>query len=91
MLKKRKSLEESLGNSTVASAIDFLNPSKNWYLNFGGAGDLILLIANAYKDTNAQIVFLANAGSMEFCKEILEFFKLECFVSKNIILINYAI
>jgi len=89
-LKKRKSLEESLGNSTVASAIDFLNPSKNWYLNFGGAGDLILLIANAYKDANAQIVFLANAGSMEFCKEILEFFKLECFVSKNIMGTKHA-
>lgn len=89
-LKKRKSLEESLGNNTVASVISFLNQSKNWYLNFGGAGDLILLIANAYKDTNAQVVFFANAGSMDFCKELLEFFKLEYFISKNIMGTKYA-
>lgn len=88
--QKKKALEDNFGDNSVKAAIDFLNQNKNWYLNFGGAGDLILLIANAYKDTKAQIVFYANSCSMEFCKELLEFFKLENFVSRNLMGTKYA-
>ncbi len=88
--QKRKALEDNFGNNSVKSAVDFLNPNKNWYLNFGGAGDLILLIANAYKDDKAQIVFFANSCSDEFCRELLQFFKLEHFVSRNLMGTKYA-
>lgn len=88
--QKRKNLQNSYGDNSVKSVLNFLNHSKNWYLNFGGAGDLILLIANAYNDKNAQIVFLANEPSMDFCKELLEFFKLEHFVSKNLMGTRHA-
>lgn len=88
--QKRKALEDNFGNNSVKSAIDFLNHNKNWYLNFGGAGDLILLIANAYLDNNAQIVFYANTCSIEFCRELLEFFKLEHFVSRNLMGTRHA-
>jgi hypothetical protein len=88
--QKKKALEDSFGSNSVKSAVDFLNPNKNWYLNFGGAGDLILLIANAYKDKKAQIVFYANTCSLEFCKELLECFKLEHYVSRNLMGTKYA-
>jgi len=87
---KRKSLEDSFGNNSVKQAVDFLHPNKNWYLNFGGAGDLILLIANAYQDDKAQIVFFANTCSDEFCRELLQFFKLEHHVSRNLMGTKYA-
>lgn len=88
--QKRKALEDSFGNNSVKAAIDFLNPNKNWYLNFGGAGDLILLIANAYADNKSQIVFYANTCSMEFCKELLEFFQMDHYVSRNLMGTKYA-
>jgi len=88
--QKKRALEDNFGNNSVKAVFDFLKQNKNWYLNFGGAGDLILLIANAYRDGNAQIVFLANTCSMEFCKELLEFFKLEHFVSRNLMGTKYA-
>ena len=88
--RNKRALEENFGNTSVKSVLNFLNQNKNWYLNFGGAGDLILLIASAYKDDKAQIVFLANNCSMDFCKELLEFFKLEYFVSRNLMGTKYA-
>ena len=89
-LNKRKNLEDSYGNNSVKQAIDFLSFNKNWYLNFGGAGDLILLIANAYKDDKAQIVFFANGSSYEFCKELLDFFKIENYIAKNLMGTKHA-
>ena len=47
-------------------------------------GDLILLLACCYEDPNAQVVFFANGGSLSFCKQILEFFNLEHYISKNL-------
>lgn len=88
--QKRQALEESFGNNSIKLILDHLNPHKNWYLNFGGAGDLILLLANAYKDKNAQVVFLANPCSMDFCEELLQFFKLDYFISKNLMGTKYA-
>lgn len=88
--QKRKALEDNFGNNSVKSAVEFLNSNKSWYLNFGGAGDLILLIASAYKDKNAQIVFFANTCSLDFCKELLEYFKLEHYVSRNLMGTKYA-
>ena len=38
----------------------FMNRDKNFYLTFGGVGDLLLLLAVCYNNEKANIIFLAN-------------------------------
>ena len=81
---KRKLLEENIAFNAVRGLKEFLLPSKNWYLNFGGTGDLILLLACCHEDPNAQVAFFANTGSMNFCKEFLQFFRLDNYVARDL-------
>lgn len=57
---------------------------KNIYLNFGGVGDLILLLAECYKDKNGIVLFFCNNHSKSFAEEILNFFEMEYHLHDNI-------
>jgi hypothetical protein len=82
--EKRKAIEDSFATNLVNNITSFLKPNTNWYLNFGGTGDLVLLLAGCYNDTNAQVVFCANTCSMDLSKELLEFFKKDYLLSRNV-------
>ena len=62
----------------------FINPLANTYLTFGGAGDLILLLAECYNDKNAQVIFFANDISVSFSTQFLNYFKIKSFIYPNI-------
>lgn len=81
---KRKALEQNLLNNVTQQTFAFLKPNKNWYLNFGGTGDLVILLASCYDDVNAQVIFYANGGSLDFSKEFLNFFQKDYYISRNI-------
>ena len=82
--EKRKVIEDNFAMNLMNGVTGFLKPSTNWYLNFGGTGDLVLLLAGCYNDPNAQIVFCANTCSLELCKELLDFFKKDYYLSRNV-------
>jgi len=62
----------------------FIGSKGNVYLTFGGVGDLILLLAECYKDPSAKVIFFANGGSDQFGKKFLELFGLNYFIHPNI-------
>ncbi len=82
--EKRKAIEDNFASNLFSNITAFLKTNTNWYLNFGGTGDLVLLLANCYDDPNAQVVFCANTCSLELCKEFLEFFKKDHLLSRNV-------
>jgi hypothetical protein len=61
----------------------FLLEPGNFYLTFGGAGDLILLLAEASQDPLAKIIFFANTGSRNFMSQILFAFGIPNIVFDN--------
>jgi hypothetical protein len=62
----------------------FIGNRGKVYLTFGGVGDLILLLAECYKDPSAKVIFFANGGSDQFGKNFLETFGLNYFIHPNI-------
>ena len=62
----------------------FMNRDKNFYLTFGGVGDLLLLLAVCYNNEKANIIFLANNESNKFAKKFLDYFNLEYLLYKNL-------
>lgn len=62
----------------------FCGSSGKIYITFGGVGDLILLLAECYKDPSAKVIFFANGGSDIFGKKFLDFFGLNYFLHPNI-------
>jgi hypothetical protein len=61
----------------------YLNKGGNFYVTFGGIGDLILLIAEAYKDPDARIIFFANLTGRNFAKELLKDFAIDHIIFDN--------
>ena len=61
----------------------YLQQDGNFYVTFGGIGDLILLLAEAYKDPEAKIIFFANATGRNFVKDILNEFKVDNIIFDN--------
>lgn len=71
-------------NGVLEEMMGFAGKVGNYYITFGGVGDLILLFAEAYRDPEAKIIFYANQGSMEFAKLFLNEFKIPHFMRPNI-------
>jgi hypothetical protein len=69
----------------LSKAIDkfFDNDSKS-YMVLGGIGDLLLVLACAYDQPNAKILFLANNPASQFLKQLLEFFKMNYMIYPNL-------
>lgn len=62
----------------------FCDNSGKIYITFGGVGDLLLLLAECYKDLTAKVIFFANGGSDIFGKKFLDFFNINYFLHPNI-------
>jgi len=81
----RKALELNKHKKTINEIIQkVIDTDQNIYLNFGGVGDLILLLAECYKDKNSIVVFFCNGHSKTFAEEILEFFNIDYHIHDNI-------
>ena len=77
--------ETALNNQkSIEDMMDFVRGCENIYLTFGGVGDVILLLAEAYTDPLAKIVFFGNGGSKEFGEKFLNSFKVQNIVLDNI-------
>ena len=62
---------------------NFLLEPGNFYLTYGGIGDLILLLAEAYRDPAAKIIFFANNTGRNFIGQILFTFGISNVVFDN--------
>lgn len=77
--------DEAISNeNAIEKMMDFVGESGNIYLTFGGVGDIVLLLAECYKDKNAKIVFYANSSSKEFGNKFLEYFGMKYISLNNI-------
>jgi len=52
-------------------------------VTYGGIGDLILLLAEAYRDPDARLIFFANLTGRNFVKEILKDFEINHIIFDN--------
>jgi hypothetical protein len=62
----------------------FLNQDGNFYVTFGGVGDFILILAEAYKDPMARIIYFSNNTGRSFTNEIINFFQIPTLVTENV-------
>lgn len=62
----------------------FAGNHGNIYVVFGGVGDLILVLAECYKDVSAKLIFFANNNAAEFGKHFLNHFKVHSYIHPNI-------
>lgn len=62
----------------------------DFYLGFGGTGDALLVLAVAYNNPNAQIIFFGNGSSIPFIKDFFRSFKILATVTSNIMGQPYA-
>ena len=62
---------------------NFITQEGNFYLTFGGIGDFILILAEAYKDPQAKIIFFANNTASSFVKDIINEFKIPTLIADN--------
>ena len=81
---KQARVEARKNHSVLGEMTAFMGNSGNYYITFGGVGDLVLLLAEAYKDPNAKMIFYANEGSLNFAKIFLNEFKIPHFIKPNI-------
>lgn len=63
---------------------NFAGTHGNIYVVFGGVGDLILVLAECYKDASAKLIFFANSTAAEFGKYFLNYFKVHSYIHPNI-------
>lgn len=75
IFSKVKQIQQMKIANTYDATINFAGTYGNVYITFGGVGDLLLLLAESYKDINAKIIFMANTSSRVFGEEFLKYFK----------------
>jgi hypothetical protein len=61
----------------------YLKQDGNFYVTYGGIGDLILILAEAYKDPQAKIIFFANPTGRSFVKLLLDEFDIDNIIFDN--------
>lgn len=72
------------GKNAVDDVRSFLNQDGNFYVTFGGVGDFILILAEAYKDPMARIIFFSNNTGRGLTSEIIQFFQIPTLVTENL-------
>lgn len=84
-------------NGIFENAKTFMGTLGKIYITFGGVGDLMLLLAECYKDKSGKVLFFANNNASLFGRNFLKYFKLNYFMSPNIMgstqandVVNYA-
>lgn len=77
-------IESARSKNTYEIALNFAGNEGNIYVVFGGVGDLILVLAECYKDASAKLVFFANMNSRDFGEQILKFFKIKYIILPNL-------
>lgn len=76
---------QSKQEQTLISRLQtFIGSHGNIYVVFGGVGDLILVLAECYKDISAKVIFFANSNAAEFGKHFINYFKIHSFIHPNI-------
>lgn len=58
--------------------------SKDYYLGFGGMGDALLVLGNAWNNPRARIIFFGNGGSIPFIKDFFNLFNIQHLIEVNI-------
>lgn len=81
---KQARIDARRNHGALEEMMGFAGKVGNYYITFGGVGDVILLLAEAYRDPDAKIIFYANQGSLDFAKLFLNEFKVPHFVRPNI-------
>ena len=76
-------------NSELETMKQFAS-SGDIYLTFGGVGDLMLLLGEAYQNNNGKIIFFANDGCQIFAYDFIKYFNVKTLVLKNIFGSNEA-
>ncbi len=77
-------IEASRSKNTFETAMNFAGNSGNYYVVFGGVGDLILVLAECYMDPDAKVLFFANVNSRQFGEEFLKFFNMKYMIFPNL-------
>lgn len=81
---KTKMIEKARSKNNYETASRFLKTNGNFYVTFGGVGDLVLLLAECYKDEEAKIIFFANNCSNKFGEQFLKYFKMKFLAVPNL-------
>ena len=71
-------------NGVAETAKTFMGSAGSIYITFGGVGDLMLLLAECYKDKSGKVLFFANNNASIFGRNFLKYFKLNFLVLQNI-------
>ena len=77
-------VESARSKNAHETALNFAGNEGNIYVVFGGVGDLVLVLAECYKDASAKLIFFANMNSRDFGEQILKFFKTNYIILPNL-------
>lgn len=77
-------IQNKQGETLIEKIKNFAGLHGNIYVVFGGVGDLVLVLAECYKDKTAKVIFFANSTAAEFGKYFLNFFQVNSMIHPNV-------